>query len=65
MTNSVILRLFPKTMQVPIIKYFMAPNTYRKIFRIVKENELLLLKKDCIFANKKHGQVLNDLFCNS
>ena len=47
-------------MQVQIIKNFMAPHTDRKIFRIVEEKELLLLKYDGIFANKIHGQVLND-----
>ena len=60
MNNAVILTLFPKTMQVPIIKYFIAPHKNKKKIRIVLEKELLLSKKDGIFANKIYGQVLND-----
>ena len=60
MTYNVILKLLPKTMQVPIIKNFMAPHTSRKKIGRVLEKEFLLLKFDGIFANKIHGQVLND-----
>ena len=60
MTNSVILKLFQKTLQVQIIKNFMAPHTNRKIFRKVKDKELILLKYDGIFANKIQCQVLDD-----
>ena len=60
MNNSVILKLFPKTMQVPIINTFMAANTYRKKILKVLEKEFFKLKKDGIFSNKIHGQVLNE-----
>ena len=38
----------------------MAHHTNRKKMRKVKEIELLLLKKDAIFANKIHGLLLCD-----
>ena len=60
MTNSVLLKYFPKTMQVPIIKNFMAPHTNRKKIGKFLTKEFLLLKYDGIFPNKIHGQVLND-----
>ena len=41
MNNSVILKLFPKTMQVPIINNFMAPHTNRNKIQKDKEKELL------------------------
>ena len=59
-TNSVILKLFPKTMQVPIIKNLMAPHTQRKKIRKALEKEFLLFKKNGIFANKIHCQVLSE-----
>ena len=65
MTNAVILKLFPKTMQVQIIKNFIAPQTDRKKIGKVLEKECLLLKYDGIFPNKIHGEVLNNQLCNS
>ena len=44
MTYSVILKLFPKTMQVPIKKNFMAHHTNGKKIGKVLEKEFLLLK---------------------
>ena len=42
MTNSLILKRFPKTMQVPIIKNFMAPHTNRKkILKVLKKKLLI------------------------
>ena len=41
MSNSVILKLFSKNMQVPVINNSIASHTYSKKIRIDKEKELL------------------------
>ena len=43
-TNAVILQLFPKTMQVSIIKNLMGPQINRKKILKVYEKKLLLFK---------------------
>ena len=47
-------------MQVPIIQNSIRPHTFKKLNLINKEKELLFFKKDGIFTNKIHGQVLRD-----